>query len=136
MWVAFDPATRSIRVPVLTVGPQRAYVFRCTLDTGATQTVLPAQYLRSLGCDLSQPVSRIRIRTATGTAVCPIVRVPHVRALGHTRDDFLVAAQDFPPGVETDGLLGLDFYRGLILRLDFARGRASLAAPSWWRLWR
>ena len=91
MITRFDPEARSIRIPVLVVGPRLHHTLSCTLDTGATQTVMPAQYLRTLGCDLSRPVSNTRIRTATGTAVCPIIRVPHVRALGHTRDDFLIA---------------------------------------------
>ncbi|HUR54819.1 MAG TPA: retropepsin-like aspartic protease [Gemmataceae bacterium] len=133
---AFDPNARSVLVRVLLIGPRREYVFRFILDTGATQTCIRPDFLRQLGIDLDQPAGRRRIRSATGGANVPVFRIPFVSALEHTRENFLVAAQDFPLGVQADGLLGLDFYRGLILRLDFARGRASLVAPSRWRFWR
>lgn len=45
--------------------------------------------------------------------------------LGRVRAAFVVAAHDFPPGTDTDGLLGLDFLRGFILKLDFVGGRVS-----------
>jgi predicted aspartyl protease len=136
MQYTFNPNGRSVSVKVRVFGPQKDYEFSCSLDTGATQTVLPAAYLRRLGCDLANPVGRTRIRAATGSVVVPLVRLPLVAALGRARPDFVVAANDLPIGVETNGLLGLDFYRGLVLKLDFARGRVSLALPSWWRFWR
>ena len=92
--------------------------------------------LRQLGCDLANPVGRTRIRAATGSVVVPLVRLPLVTALDRARPNFVVAANEFPIGIETDGLLGLDFLRGWLLRLDFHRGRMSLNSPSWWRFWR
>lgn len=136
MTYTFDPNARSVRVEVGVYGPRQYFDFKCSLDTGASQTVLSAVLLRSLGCDLANPVGRTRIRAATGSVVVPLVRLPLVTALGRARPDFVVAANEFPIGVETDGLLGLDFYRGWVLRFDFARGRVSLTSPSWWRFWR
>jgi hypothetical protein len=67
----------------------------------------------------------------------PVIRVSAVTALDRIRTDFLVAAHDLPLGVEADGLLGLDFFRGLVLKLDFARGRIWLTAfRRWWQFWR
>ena len=136
MSTSFDSTARSVLIPVLLRGPASAFKFRFLLDTGATQTCIRPIYLSHLGVNLDRPVGRTRIRSATGGAQVPLFRVPSVAALDHTRDNFLIAAQDLPVSVAADGLLGLDFYRGLILRLDFARGGASLAAPSWWRVWR
>ena len=136
MRYTFDPADPILRVQVRAFGPQEHYAFTCTLDTGASQTILPAAVLRRLGCDFSRPVGRARIRGATGSVMAPLIRLPVLTALGQVRRDFVVAAHEFPVGIETNGLLGLDFYRGLVLKLDFARGRASLATPSWWRFWR
>jgi predicted aspartyl protease len=134
---SFAPAARAVIVPVTVVGPRWSHAFRCVVDTGATQTVLPAEYLRRLGYDLSRPVGRTRIRSATGTAIVPLIRISAVTTLGRVRTEFLVAAHDLPLGVEADGLLGLDFFRGLILTLDFARGHVALAAPKrWWQFWR
>lgn len=50
--------------------------------------------------------------------------------------EFVVAAHDLPLGVEADGLLGLDFFRGFVLTLDFVRGRITLAPKHWWQFWR
>ena len=133
----FDPASRSVFVPVTVVGPHRRHAFRCVVDTGASQTVLPALYLRAMGYDLSRALGQTRIRSATGTALAPLLRVSAVAALGRVQTDFLVAAHDLPLGTEADGLLGLDFFRGLVLTLDFACGRISLSPPKrWWQFWR
>jgi hypothetical protein len=65
-----------------------------------------------------------------------VILVSAVSALARVRTDFLVAAHEFPLGIETDGLLGLDFFRGFILELDFIRGRVSLSLKRWWQFWR
>jgi hypothetical protein len=133
----FDPAARSVFVTVIAVGPRRNHTFRCALDTGTTQTVLPALVLRRMGYDLSHPLGWTRIRSATGVARVPLLRLSALAALDCVRTDFLVAAHDLPLGVQADGLLGLDFFRGLALKLDFARGRITLGAPRrWWQFWR
>jgi hypothetical protein len=132
----FDPLARSVFVTVIATGPRQNHTFRCALDTGTTQTVLPALVLRRMGYDVSNPVGWTRVRSATGAAHVPLIRVSAVAALDRVRTEFFVAAHDLPLGVEADGLLGLDFYRGLVLNLDFARGRASLWRLRWWQFWR
>jgi hypothetical protein len=42
------------------------------------------------------------------------------------RSFFPVLAYTLPPSLGVDGLLGLDFLRGLNLTLDFREGRMSL----------
>jgi hypothetical protein len=133
---SFDPQARSLIVPVLVVGPLRSYTFRCAVDSGSAQTVLPATALRSLGFDPSRSVGRTRLRSATGIATAPLIRAPAVTALDRVRTEFVVAAHDMPLGVDADGLLGLDFFRGLVLTLDFHRGRIDLDPPrGWWWFW-
>ncbi|WP_439624489.1 hypothetical protein [Gemmata sp.] len=65
----------------------------------------------------------------------PLVRVSAVTALGHVRTDLLVAARDPHIGVGANGLLGLDVFRGLVLTIDFARGRVRLSQPGWRQFW-
>lgn len=77
--------------------------------------------LRLLGADQSRPVGRKRLRSATGITDAPLVRVAAITALDRVRTEFVVAAHDLPLGVESDGLLGPDFFRGLVLTLDFNR---------------
>jgi predicted aspartyl protease len=136
MSVPFDTPAGSVIVPVNVVGPWRGHRIQCAVDTGATMTVLPALVLRALGYDLSRPVRYTNLRAATGVARAPVIRVSAVAALDRVRTDLLVAAHDFPIGTTADGLLGLDFFRGLVLKLDFARGLASLFARRWWQFWR
>jgi len=83
-----------------------------------------------LGFDLSQPTGRIRLHTASGFATAPLIRVPTITALERVRTNMLVAAHNLPLGVEADGLLGLDFFRGFILKLDFIRGCSRLPHAS------
>jgi predicted aspartyl protease len=137
MSTPFDPAARNVPVPVTVVGPRRSHDLSCAVDTGSTQTVLPARFLRALGYDLSRPVGWTRIRAATGVARVPVIRVSAVAALDRVRPGLDVAAHDLPLGTTADGLLGLDFFRGLVLTLDFARGLLTLSPPRpWWRFWR
>ncbi len=137
MSVSFLPNAKRLVVPVVIVGPRMSYEFKFTLDTGAAVTVVPARYLRRLGVDFSRPVGHTILRGATGIARAPLIRVPAVTAFDRVRTDFVVAAHDFPLGTATDGLLGLDFFRGFILRIDFARGRIGLGPPKrWWQVWR
>lgn len=132
----FDPAGGAVSVLVTVVGPRRSEELRCAIDTGSARTVLPATFLRALGCDLSRPVGYARLHGATGVARAPVVRVSAVAALDRVRTDLGVAAHDFPLGTATPGLLGLDFFRGLVLTLDFARGRIALSRRRWWQFWR
>src|SRR5205807_352388 len=76
-------------------------------------------------------------RTGTGSTRAGRVRVARLEALGRTQTDCPVLWLAHPPGGMIDGLLGLDFFRGLVLTLDFARGRLSLDPPRrWWQFWR
>jgi hypothetical protein len=132
----FSPAAPRLILPVTVVGPRRSYAFRCTLDAGAEQTVLPTRYLRQLGFALSHPVGHTTLRGTTGIARAPLIRVPALSAIDRVRTEFMVVAHDLPLGTDTDGLLGLDFLRGFVLRIDFARGRITLDMPRrWWPLW-
>src|SRR4051812_25433800 len=133
----FSPRAPKLILPVTVVGPRRSYAFRCTLDTGAEQTGLPTRYLRQLGFDLSHPVGHTTLRGTTGIARAPLIRVPALSALDRGRTEFVVVAHDLPLGTDTDGLLGLDFFRGFVLTIDFARGRIDLDPPrKWWQFWR
>ena len=131
----FDPERRRVMVRVWVIGPILAHEFRFLIDTGANQTSMRGEFLRRLGFDPAAATQRTRLRSATGTATSPILTVPRVVALGHARSNFAVAAHDPPPAIQADGLLGMDFFLGLVLRLDCARGRASLTRPRWWRFW-
>lgn len=137
MTASFDAAARTILVRVTVVGPARVEELLLALDTGANQTSVRPEILRRLGFDLTRPVRSQNVRTASGAVRAPVVLASHVRCLGQTREAFPVSALD-PAGARgADGLLGLDFLRGLVLRLDLARGSVALRPPApRWQFWR
>jgi predicted aspartyl protease len=132
----FNPSARRVIVRDFVVGPIQAHEYRFLLDTGANQTSMRAEFLSRLGFNPASATRRTRMRSVTGTATAPLLTVPHLRSLGHTRTDFEIAAHDPPAAVQADGLLGMDFFLGLVLTIDCARGRVSLTRPQWWRFWR
>lgn len=136
MSFSFPPNAKKLIVPVRIVGPRDGRVFRLTLDTGSGITVVSAMYLRALGVDLARPVGHTNLRGVGGVNRAPLFRVPAISALNRVRTDFVVAAHDLPLGTTTDGVLGLDFFRGFILKIDFVRGRITLLLKRWWHLWR
>jgi len=64
--------------------------------------------------------------TGSGVEYAPLLLVRRVEALGQGRTDFPVVAHTLPPSASVDGLLGLDFFRGQILNLDFRTGVVTL----------
>jgi hypothetical protein len=66
------------------------------------------------------------LTTASGVETAPRLRVERVEALGTERRDFPLVCHTLPPSVGVDGVLGLDFFRGQRLVVDFRRGVVSL----------
>jgi hypothetical protein len=77
------------------------------------------------------------MRSATSSVLVPVLTVPRLVSLGQARSDFEIAAHDPPATFSADGLIGLDFFRDLVLTIDFLRGRISLNQHRrWWQFWR
>lgn len=133
----FDPAARSILVPVIVAGPLRALRLQFVVDTGSNVTNMkergtPLARVRPGGGD-GPAADTLRHRGRAGThrhRLAPRFAGPnpHRRSARGPRP---------PAAVMADGLLGLDFFRGLVLAFDFARGRVTLHPPkAWWRFWK
>ena len=134
----FDPNAVSVVIRVEVTGPERVYNFRFVVDTGATRTVMRPVLLRQLGYDLTTTGRSVPVRSATGGGTARLVPVQQITALGVSRTPFELIAHELPAAVTVDGLLGLDFFRGHVLRFDFVRGKIDLdpEARPWWRFWR
>jgi hypothetical protein len=65
----------------------------------------------------------------TGSGVEFVVRITlsKIAALGQERANFPVLCHTLPPSTGVDGLLGLDFFRGQTLLIDFCNGRVTLS---------
>lgn len=102
-------------------------MLRLGLDTGATGTMINVAPLTTIGYDPSLAPDRVQVTTGSGVEYAPRLPVLRIKALGQERQDFPVLAHTLPPSASIDGLLGLDFLRGQVLRINFERGVVVLS---------
>lgn len=65
--------------------------------------------------------------TGSGVAYAPRIPVDKVITLGEERTNFPVLCHTLPPSAGIDGLLGLDFFRGRTLLVDFKAGQVTVS---------
>ena len=121
MSVPFQPEYGLIIVPVSLAGPKVSGSIRCALDTGSTDTLISTVVLELLGYDVASTANFVDVTTASGSQLAPQVAIQGIRALGFDRKDFTILGLTLPPTAGVDGLLGLDFLRGLSPNVDFRR---------------
>lgn len=79
----------------------------------------------------------VSVRGVFGVGTASLFTIPTIKAYDHRVENLTVVSQDFPTSVTVDGLLGLDFFRGRILNIDFSRGFITLRPPyPRWQFWR
>lgn len=127
MTFTFGPHQGLVIVPAELTGPSGIAVLRLALDTGSTSTLVNVGLLVAIGYDPALAPERVEVTTASGIAYVPRVALSKIVALGRTQTSFPVLAHTLPPSAGVDGLLGLDFLRGLTLTLDFRNGGINLA---------
>jgi len=108
-------------------GPLGSAILRLALDTGATGTVINTGMLVSIGYDPSLSPNRIQVTTGSGIEFAPLITVSKIGALKKEQSDFPVLCHTLPPSAGVDGLLGLDFFRGQLLVIDFSIGEITLS---------
>jgi hypothetical protein len=127
MTFPFDPAAGAVLVDGALAGPAGAVALRLLLDTGANVSVIAPDRMRAAGYDPTRPPGQITVTTAgsTGT-VAGLFIVGRPTALGMDRINSPVLSYALPPDVDIDGLIGLDFFEGHVLTLDFVNHTVSL----------
>ena len=118
----FDPRRGPSVVRAELWGPSGSGVLQLALDTGATSTLVNVGMLVAIGYDPAMTAERIQVTTGSGVEFAPRVVLQRVGALGRERLGFPVLGHTLPPSASVDGLLGLDFLRGLNLEIDFRAG--------------
>jgi predicted aspartyl protease len=133
--VSFDPWEPSIRVPVLIGTARTVGTYLFVVDTGATRTAVHTRIVRAL--KLAPDPRRVAaVTTASGNSTACFFVVPRLKGLGLEQTNFRVLAQEFPATFSADGLLGLDFFRGRVLTIDFQLNTLRLRPPRpWWHFW-
>jgi predicted aspartyl protease len=107
-------------------GPSGSIVLRLALDTGATGTMVNVGPPVAVGYDPSLMPDRVQVTTGSGVEFIPRIAASRLRALGREYADFQILGHTLPPSASVDGLLGLDFFRGRALNIDFREGRITL----------
>jgi predicted aspartyl protease len=123
---SFDPTQGLIVITAQIYGPAGHRRVRLALDTGAMTTMINTVILINLGYDPALSPDRLQMTTASGVEYVPRIAVDKINALGQERTGFPVVVHTLPPSASVDGLLGLDFFRGQQLTLDFRNGQITL----------
>jgi hypothetical protein len=115
-----------VLVDVEVTGPLGTAPVNLALDTGATYSIINSPTLVALGFDPALFPNRLPVTTGSGIVVVPRIPLLKITALGQDRLGFPVLCHTLPPSAGIDGLLGLDFFRGRELTLDFNAGQITL----------
>ena len=127
MMLEFDAKRGLIVVPVRLYGSHGDTILRLALDTGATTTVINWNQLVLIGYDPGSVENRTQITTGSSLEFVPQVNVNRIEALGITQNNFPVLCHTLPPTASVDGVLGLDFFRGRKLVIDFRKGKVTIS---------
>ena len=124
----FDAKAGPVVVPVEIHGPNGVTILRLALDTGATSTLVNPGPLILVGYDPALGTERVQVTTGSGVEFTVRLKVSRLTAPGQTRQDFPLLCHSLPASAGVDGLLGLDFFRGTRLTIDFRKGIVQLSA--------
>jgi len=111
---AFDASQGMVVIRAVIWGPTAFTRVRLAIDTGATFTLLGEPIVRLLGYEPQNSAQTIRVTTGSVVPDCG------------DKSGTAKSAHTLPPTAMVDGLLGLDFFRGLRLMINFRTSRASL----------
>ena len=122
MKITFDPTQGLIVIPTRLYGRDIDTIVRLALDTGATGSMINWDVAVLLGYDPASAKERIQVTTGSGVEFAPRIVVQKIEILGRSLENFPVLCHTLPPSATVDGLLGLDFFRGVRLVVDLQAG--------------
>ncbi len=124
----FDPTHGLIVVPVrvFAADEERDVVVKLAVDTGATHTAIHADFLSEIGYSPQDSPNKTHITTGSGVDYVPVLPISKIEVLGREQRDLFVTAVSLPDSATVDGVIGLDFFRGRKLFLDFREGILTL----------
>lgn len=123
----FDRYGRLIYVPAQINGPSGEAILTLALDTGATRTLISPEIMIEVGYEPSQTRQFSQMTTGSRVERVPLLTLNTLVTLGQEKQNLIVACHSLPPSAGVDGLLGLDFFRGLNLSIDFRNGLLTLS---------
>jgi predicted aspartyl protease len=126
----FQPGAGTIPVQARIIGPGGPSRFTLLLDTGANGTTVAPTHLIAAGYDPAHFPPPVPVTTAGGTVYAPQIRVTAFETLGAFRMNYPILVHAMPTPLGVGGVLGLDFFDGYVLTLDFVRGEIDLSPGS------
>lgn len=127
---AFDPTENLVRTWAEAQVGGATVQLNLGVDTGCSQTILVGSAITTLTYEtgFGDPLTVV---TAGGDITGHKLKLDLLSALGQDALNYEVLVCDLPSSLGVDGLLGLDFYRGKHLHLDFENGFIDLEGPEW-----
>jgi predicted aspartyl protease len=122
----FDPRGGLIVVPARIYGPAGEIIARLAVDTGSTTSTLSSDLLANVGYDVDAVPREILVTTASGTELAARVWLRRIVVMNHERQEFALLSYTLPESTTIDGVLGLDFFQGTRLTIDFQTGWITL----------
>jgi hypothetical protein len=122
----FQPNADAIIVEAVLFGPLGNTTLALVLDTGATCSMVSEARLRFVGCDPAQPSGQVQATFGGGVQMLPVVLTVGLAALGVNKPSYPVVCHTLPPSAGVDGVLGLDFFPGRVLTIDFVNNTLDL----------
>jgi len=129
MVVRFRTIDGLVRVPVVLVAPRGRALLWFIVDPGTARTILAEEQAAHLGLTRDLSTRRSRVSSVLGAEEGYVVRLDRLHALGWERPDFEIACHRFSHGAEVEGLLGADFFAGLVLTINYAAATVDLSEP-------
>ncbi len=112
-------------------GHHRSAFLPLALDTGATNTIISLKTAQALGLLKNQKKQvTMVIATSGGNKTCPVIAIPEFSCLGITKRNLQVICYDLPSKRPVEGLLGLNFFKGMQMVIDFQKGLITLHRPA------
>ena len=108
------------------------YELRLALDAGASNTVVDLTALLIAGYRLSETTAQVEIETGKGVITADVYTIRTLDVLGIRQADFTIFSYDFLANsilTDIDGVLGLDFFKGRKLCIDFAKSKSLCSKP-------
>jgi hypothetical protein len=128
--IRFDPAGTHIGVQGVVHGPPgTTRLVNFLLDTGTPHAVVDAAIIDALGLGAQAAVGRSKLWGVSGSTDGYVLRVPRLDLLGRSLTQYRLAVHDFSEELGVEALLGLDFFRGTYLGLDFVSGEITVRDP-------
>ncbi len=97
------------------------------LDTGARITVITPRIAEELGLKPDEAGPAGKVTSATGAARAPLVRIESVSILGLEVRNVRAICHPLPPGLQLDGVLGINFLNRFNVEISYETETVTLA---------